>query len=101
MLTKKRYFDKVYLNQISEINKVAPVRNPSSSYGKLPTLFYNIEQVNFTNNNRIEILNNGEEKFPILLKELNKAEKSIHLEYYIIKDDDIGTQIFDILCQQN
>ena len=100
MLTKKRYFDNVYLNQISEINKVAPVRNPSSSYGKLPTLFYNIEQVNFTNNNRIEILNNGEEKFPILLEELNKAEKSIHLEYYIIKDDDIGTQIFDILCHK-
>ncbi len=85
MLTKKRYFDKVYLNQISEINKVPPKRNPASSYGKLPTLFYNIEQVNFTYNNHIEVLNNGEEKFPKLLEELNKAQKSIHLDYYIIQ----------------
>ena len=100
MLTKKRYFDKVYLDQINEINKVAPIRNPSASYGKLPTLFYNIEQVNFTNNNNIEVLNNGEEKFPKLIEELKKAQTSIHLDYYIIKDDDIGTQIFEILCEK-
>ena len=100
LLTKKRYFDKVYLNQISEVNKTVPLRNIKSAYGKLPTLFYNIEQVNFTQNNHIEILNNGEEKFPKLIEELKKAEKSIHLDYYIIKDDIIGTQIFDILCQK-
>ena len=100
MLTKKRYFDKVYLDQINEINKVAPIRNPSASYGKLPTLFYNIEQVNFTNNNNIEVLNYGEEKFPKLIEELKKAQTSIHLDYYIIKDDDIGTQIFEILCEK-
>jgi len=100
MLTKKRYFDKVYLDQINEINKGAPIRNPSASYGKLPTLFYNIEQVNFTNNNNIEILNNGEEKFPKLIEELQKAQKSIHLDYYIIRDDTIGNKIFDLLCEK-
>lgn len=100
MLTKKRYFDKVYLNQISQVNKAVPMRNTSGTYSKLPTLFYNIEQVNFTKNNQIKILNNGEEKFPKLIEELQKAEKSIHLDYYIIKDDNIGTQIFNILCQK-
>jgi len=100
MLTKKRYFDKVYLNQINEANKTVPVINTRSTYGKLPTLFYNIEQVNFTQNNHIEILNNGEEKFPKLIEELKKAAKSIHLDYYIIKDDVIGSQIFDILCEK-
>ncbi len=100
LLTKKRYFDKVYLHQISQVNKNLPVRNSKSTYGKLPTLFYNIEKVRFTINNRIEVLNNGEEKFPRLLEELKKAQKSIHLDYYIIKDDDIGNEIFDILCQK-
>lgn len=100
MLTKKRYFDKVYLNQINEIQKVPPRRNRASSYGKLPTLFYNIEQVNFTYNNKIQVLNNGEEKFPKLLEELKNAEKSIHLDYYIITDDLIGSQIFEILCKK-
>ncbi len=100
MLTKKRYFDKVYLNQISEVNKFTPITKPAFSFGKLPTLFYNIEQVNFTNNNDIEVLINGEEKFPKLLEELSKAQKSIHLDYYIIKDDTIGNKIFEILCQK-
>ncbi len=100
MLTKKRYFDKVYLNQISEIQKLPPQRNRASLYSKLPTLFYNIEQVNFTYNNEIQVLNNGEEKFPKLLEELKNAEKSIHLDYYIITDDLIGSQIFEILCKK-
>lgn len=100
LLTKKRYFDKVYLHQISEANKDIPKSNAIPTYSKLPTLFYNIEQVNFTRNNFIEVLNNGEQKFPRLIEELNKAEKSIHFDYYIIKDDFIGNKIFDILCQK-
>jgi len=100
MLTKKRYFDKVYLHQVSEATKLTPITNPESSYSKLPTLFYNLEQVNFTNNNNIEVLINGEEKFPRLLEEINKAKKSIHLDYYIIEDDTIGNKIFDLLCQK-
>lgn len=100
MLTKKRYFENVYLNQINEVKESKPKRNLNDLYNKLPTLFYNIEQVSFTNKNNIEVLYNGEEKFPRLLQELKKAEKSIHLDYYIIKDDDIGSQIFDILCEK-
>lgn len=100
LFTKKRYFDKVFLNQV---NKEARdnARVDLKGYSKLPTLFYNIQQVNFTLNNEVQILNNGEEKFPVLLQELKKAEKSIHLDYYIIKDDKIGTEILDILCEKS
>lgn len=100
ILTKKRYFDKVYLKQINEAHKVEGVQNGTSQYSKLPTLFYTNEKVSFTTNNQIEVLINGEEKFPLLLKELQKAEKSIHLNYYIINDDVIGNKIFDILCEK-
>jgi len=100
ILTKKRYFDKVYLHQISEANKPASADAMKYSYGKLPTLFFNIEQVNFSLNNEIEVLINGEEKFPKLLAELRKAEKSIHLDYYIVTDDNIGNEIFDILIEK-
>ena len=100
ILTKKRYFDKVYLNQISEVNRSSTAAAPLSSYGKLPTLFYNLEQVNFTVNNDITVLINGEEKFPKLLDELRKAEKSIHLDYYILSDDHIGNRILDVLVEK-
>lgn len=100
MLTKKRYFDKVYLNQVSEANRIPPAMPSKLSLGKLPTLFYNIEQVQFTRNNRIKVLINGEEKFPVLFQELKKAKQSIHLDYYIIKDDKIGSELFDILIEK-
>lgn len=35
-------------------------------------------------NTKIEPLQNGEEKFPVLLKELEKAQKTIHINYFII-----------------
>ncbi|MCA0932995.1 cardiolipin synthase [Lutimonas saemankumensis] len=100
LFTKKRYFDKVYLQKINQASKEIVKTNPSFDYKKLPVLFYNIEQVSFTYNNEISVLNNGEEKFPVLKEELLKAKQSIHLDYYIIKDDDIGNEVFNILCSK-
>jgi cardiolipin synthase len=98
LLTKKRYFDKVYLNRLFKGNKNNTDAFANHAYSKLPTLLYNIEQVNFYSNNEIDILINGENKFKVLIHELKKATKSIHLDYYIITDDVIGTQIIDLLC---
>ena len=100
LLTKKRYFDKTYLNQITKLSKQPPDDLELATYAKLPTLFYNIEEVNFTRKNQIDILINGEEKFPALLREMSNAKESIHLDYYIIKDDEIGTKIIDLLCNK-
>lgn len=101
LFTKKRYFDKVYLNQITRLSRQSPDQIALKAYSKLPTLFYNIEQVSFSLNNKIDILINGEEKFPVLLEEISKAQISIHLDYYIIEDDDIGTKIIDLLCAKS
>ncbi len=52
-------------------------------------------------NNQITLFKNGEEKFESLKKELLKAEHHIHLEYYIVKDDEIGNEIKDILIKKS
>ena len=52
----------------------------------------------FTQNNRIQILKNGDEKFPALLKALKSARHHIHMEYYIIRDDNIGREVRNILA---
>jgi len=51
-------------------------------------------------NSDIIIYNNGEEKFASLKSELLKAEHHIHLEYFIVKDDNIGNEIKDILIRK-
>ncbi len=54
----------------------------------------------YTQNNDVELYFNGEDKFNALLKSLREAEKYIHLEYYIIRDDDIGREIVQIMTEK-
>src|SRR5690606_21844698 len=51
-------------------------------------------------NQEIAILKNGEEFFPALERELKKARKHIHFEYYIYENDKIGKRIRDILIEK-
>lgn len=53
-----------------------------------------------TGNNAIELLLNGEEKFPKVLKALAAAKSHIHLEYYIYEDDKTGNSITDLLIKK-
>ena len=101
LFTRKRYFDKVYLNKIGQGKGQPSDLRILESYTKLPTLFYNMEQVNFSMNNEVRMLCNGEEKFPALREEILKARKSIHLVYYIFNDDAIGTEMIELLCQKS
>lgn len=50
--------------------------------------------------NKTTLLNNGDKFFPKLFEELEKAQKYIHLEYFIIKNSDVADQMFDILCEK-
>lgn len=53
-----------------------------------------------TANNEVELCVNGEEKFPELLKALEKATSHIHLEYYIYEDDHTGNEVADLLIKK-
>ena len=48
----------------------------------------------------VEILDNGDNFFPRLIKELNKAKDYIFMEFYIVKNDNIGRKILDILKEK-
>lgn len=50
--------------------------------------------------NKIQLYKNGIEKFSNLMVDLKKAQHHIHLEYYIVKADELGMQIFDILKER-
>ncbi|MCB0495948.1 MAG: cardiolipin synthase [Cyclobacteriaceae bacterium] len=53
-----------------------------------------------TRNNKVTMLVNGEVKFDHLRKDLEKAERNIHLEYYIFEEDEIGNEIAEILIRK-
>lgn len=52
-------------------------------------------------NNQVTLFTNGIDKFDALKSELLKAKHHIHMEYYIVKSDTIGTEIKDILIKKS
>lgn len=50
--------------------------------------------------NRVELLRNGNNAFSALIASLQRATHSIHMEYYIIRDDRIGRTIVEILIRK-
>lgn len=50
--------------------------------------------------NRVTLLNNGDEKFPAVLEDLENARQFIHIEYYIYENDGIGNRIKEVLIRK-
>ncbi len=50
--------------------------------------------------NKVDFLKNGEVKFKHLFKDLREAETYIHLEYYVLEDGEIGTELLEIICEK-
>lgn len=71
-----------------------------TDYVHLVELFANNSSSPLFIDNDIKIFNNGEEKFKALLANMERAKHHIHLEYYIVKSDDIGNQIKDVLVRK-
>lgn len=53
-----------------------------------------------TGNNKVDLLQNGESKFPELLKSIADARDYIHLEYYIYENDDTGLTLARALLKK-
>lgn len=72
----------------------------ASDYSDL--VLYNLETTGavLTVNNQVDIFTDGEEKFTDLRAELRKAENHIHIQYYIIKNDELFDSIAAILVEK-
>ncbi|SFU43474.1 cardiolipin synthase [Pustulibacterium marinum] len=67
---------------------------------KLIKLLNSSEDAPLTRCNEVEIIRNGENTIPRIVEDLEKATSFIHLEYYIIRDDETGNMILDVLCNK-
>ena len=50
--------------------------------------------------NDIKIFTDGKEMFNVLIDKMEKAKDHIHLEYYIVKSDNIGNKIKEVLVRK-
>lgn len=67
---------------------------------KLVRLLFEEISSPLTNKNEVDLLINGESKFPEVYKAIAEAKHHIHLEYYIFTDDVVGRKIEALLIQK-
>ncbi len=66
----------------------------------LINLLLNNSKFPYTKNNEIEIFKDGVEKFESLFKDIENAKDYIHLEYFIIKDCEVGEKLKKLLIKK-
>ena len=54
--------------------------------------------VNFTSNNSVVLLTNGQEKFDDLFRAIDQAKSSIHMEYFNFRNDSINKELINHLA---
>lgn len=67
---------------------------------KVISLLLNTGKFPFTTNNSVEIFIDGNEKFKNLIEDIKNAKDHIHLEYFIIKDSEIGRKLKTLLIEK-
>lgn len=78
---------------------IAKVPLPSKLKRQI-TLSNSLCGAEYYQNNRVDIYNNGTDKFKALLADIAAARSFINLQYYILSDDDIGTKVIDALIEK-
>jgi len=76
------------------VEYLPPVRGKKSEYISkyLMNLLLSNSNAPFSINNKVEALANGSNTYFRMLKDIKEAEESIHFEFFIIKDDNIGQE---------
>lgn len=88
--------------QINTIkNETYQFYNPISELYK-DHIFMHLEKNGaiLTENNHVDIYTDGQEKFDALFKDIHQAKDHIHIQYYIIHDDGLGTELVDALTEK-
>ncbi|MGL4453508.1 MAG: cardiolipin synthase [Sarcina sp.] len=105
-VSKSRRFRKKFLDDTSKNDyfkrlKSDPVYNISSEMNKdVITMNYKNCNSLYTRNNYVEFIFDGKELYKDMIKEIYKAEKYIHMQYYIFRSDSWGSKILDALCER-
>ena len=77
------------------------IYHPSYDYYKDIILMLNNQSKSICSfDNDVQVLVNGQEKYPILFEEIKNAKESISIAYYIISNNQVGWDFLDLLIEK-
>lgn len=104
---KKYKYDKETLNSYLElqneskdINKINLTNLELGNVESLINLNFKLSYSEITYDNNISIYHKGKDKFEDLIKDINNAKNYIHIQYYIINNDELGRRIINLLAKK-
>lgn len=109
---KEKIFNRKELEDFKQIESLCRVQlkelvdpeiqhiEPIEANKDIITLLLNNNRALLTVRNKVKIINDGRSKFDELFEAIRGAVSSIHLEYYIIENDRIGTELIELLAQK-
>ncbi|MEH7094031.1 cardiolipin synthase [Neobacillus vireti] len=103
MFRKKYFLDKqAFLTVEGEDDPRGPekLNLMGQHQGKLFKLAQKLGNSPISFDTATKVLTNGEETFQHIIEQLKRARHHIHLEYYIVRHDQIGQEIKEILIQK-
>lgn len=98
-LISHKMFKKLNRKTLVRFERDEVMESPEG-YTAIVSLIKKLKGSSVYNGNKITFYTDGESKFKALLEEINKAEKFIHIQYYIYMDDEIGRKVRDALIQK-
>ncbi|MEK4487458.1 cardiolipin synthase [Psychrobacillus sp. FSL H8-0484] len=72
----------------------------ASQFKELIVMHLHNNQAVLTQDNKVEIFNDGREKFDALIHDIENAKDHIHIQYYIFRLDNLGQQIYQLLLEK-
>jgi len=88
-------------SQRQEIDQMQlQLRKQVASKQEISAMLLNTRHSVLSCDNRVQLLLNGEEKYPAVMDALRAAKHHIHIEYYIFASDDVGNEIAEILLEK-
>ncbi|GGA63555.1 cardiolipin synthase [Ornithinibacillus halotolerans] len=91
---------KIVQSQLRAIENNEFEFNDLEEYQDLYYLHLRNDDAIFTQDNDVDLFVDGKEKFKSLLLDMEKAKDHIHLLYYIIRHDELGQQISNMLIRK-
>lgn len=104
LFSRKGLQDKIRLDiisamQLAEMAEIDELLTDQDVLDKKDTIHLLLNNSNsaLLPNQNVKILNNGIETFEAIFAAIENAKEYIHIEYYILKFDDIGTRLMELL----
>lgn len=98
-LISRRMYSKLKKRPLDEMGTQVELNYPPE-YANLINLLRRMDYNPLLGGNQVEFFTHAREKFDRLFSDIDQARKHIHLEYYVLNDDEIGKKLQQALIRK-